>query len=422
MLLRMRRSDMIQEPRGITNDNEKIKHSKSDKNLRAAELGVVTGGNDLSAVKSITAANNSAANSTSGHGIMAEEALTVIDKFLGRAAEVVGRSNEKNGADRMVDGVYFQTKFYSSGKGCIDACFESASDGGMYRYMNADGTPMPVEVPKDMYDEAVARFAEKISAGKVEGLSNTADAERYVAASRITYDDAKALCRPMTAQSLIYDAVTGAVHCSFAFGISAAAAFIIIFRKSGNLKKAAAAALKSGIKVFGLTYICSILSSQLARTAFMNSVFDMTEKLCESNVSASLVKEISNGLSLAVGDTVYSVSAAARRFAKILGMGFIVNLISLIVFIIPDTVRLCFGRISAREFLGRAFELICARIFASAAAAGAAVIFSGLMAMPCIVSTLICLAAACVGAMYGRKFACKLRRKFNKGLEKGAIA
>lgn len=413
---------MIQELSGNINDNEKIKHSNPDKQLRAAEFGVVTGSNDLSAVKSITAANNSAANSTSGHGIMAEEALTVIDKFLGRAAEVVGRSNEKNGADRLVNGVYFQTKFYSSGKGCIDACFESSSDGGMYRYMNADGTPMPVEVPKDMYDEAVARFAEKISAGKVEGLSNAADAERYVAVSRITYDDAKALCRPMTSQSLMYDAATGAVHCSFAFGISAAAAFIITFRKSGSVKRAVAYALKSGIKVFGLTYICSILSSQLARTEFMKSVFDMTEKLCDSGVSESLVKEISNGLSLAAGDTVYSASAAARRFAKMLGVGFTVNLISLIVFLIPDTVRLCFGRISAREFCSRALELICARIFASVAAAGAAVIVSGLMAMPWIVSTLICLAAACIGAMYGRKFAYRLRRKFNKSLKKGTIA
>ncbi len=78
----------------------------------------------ISAEKAVVPANYSAVNSTTGHGLMAEEALTVIDKFSGRSAEVVGRTNIKNGPDRMVDGTALQTKFYNSGKGCVQACFD----------------------------------------------------------------------------------------------------------------------------------------------------------------------------------------------------------------------------------------------------------------------------------------------------------
>ena len=60
-------------------------------------MGGVNGANIVSAEKSIVAANNALANSTSGHGIMAEEAQTVIDKLWGRDALVVGRTNIKDG-------------------------------------------------------------------------------------------------------------------------------------------------------------------------------------------------------------------------------------------------------------------------------------------------------------------------------------
>lgn len=54
---------------------------------------------------------------------MAEEALNLLDKLSGKDAKVIGRTNEKNGADRLVNGVEIQTKYYATGKGCVDACF-----------------------------------------------------------------------------------------------------------------------------------------------------------------------------------------------------------------------------------------------------------------------------------------------------------
>ncbi len=395
----------------MNNTKEAIKH---------AELGTVVGSNDLSAAKAVNAANYSEVNSNSGHGIMAEEALTLIDRFMGRDAEVVGRSNVKNGADRLVQGVQIQTKFYSSGKGCIDACFEDKSYGGMYRYLNSDGTPMPVEVPKDMYDDALNRFAGKISDGKVPGVSDANDADKFVKASCLTYYDAKNLCRPMTAQSLLYDAATGVVQCSFVFGISAAAAFIITIRKCHSVKLALLSAVKTGIKVFGLAYICHILASQFARTEFFASMCDIASAIDSHGSAANSIREINNGLSLASGGTVYSVSTSVRRFSKMLRVGFVINLITLIVFLIPDMVRVICRRITPGEFCRRILSLICGRILATVFASGISVILSSLMTIPWVISMILCLAGACIGGICGRKAVEKIIHRIkNKPKSKG---
>lgn len=385
--------------------------NNTNETIKSAELGAVVGCNDLSAVKSVDSANYAAVNSNSGHGIMAEEALNLIDRFTGKAAEIVGRSNEKDGADRLVDGVQLQTKFYSSGKGCVDACFADSSEGGMYRYVNPDGSPMPVEVPKDMYDEAVERFAKKITDGKVPGVNDAGEADKFVKASCLTYDDAKNLCRPMTSQSLLYDAATGIVHCSFAFGISAAVVFIITMRKSGSVKRSALAAVKTGIKVFGLAYVCHILSSQFARTEFFASMWDIASSVESEGSAANVIMEINNGLSLASGGTMYSAATCVRRFSKALRVGFVINLLTVIVFLVPDIVRVCFGRISLGEFCRRVLIIICGRICAAIAAACISVLLSSLMVLPWVFSMILCLAAACIGGIYGRTVGEKLWMK-----------
>ena len=74
---------------------------------------------------------------------------------MGRKASVVGDNNAKNGADRIVDGISIQTKYYTTGKGAINACFDK---DGKFRYL-INGKPIQIEVPKDKYDEAVQTLA-----------------------------------------------------------------------------------------------------------------------------------------------------------------------------------------------------------------------------------------------------------------------
>ena len=73
-----------------------------------------------------------------GHGFAAEEANTLIDTVTGKDAQVVGYDNAKSGADRCVDGMLIQTKYYKTVSGSIGACFEN----GVYKYLKPNGKPM----------------------------------------------------------------------------------------------------------------------------------------------------------------------------------------------------------------------------------------------------------------------------------------
>ncbi|NLY01402.1 MAG: hypothetical protein GXY83_35370 [Rhodopirellula sp.] len=79
-----------------------------------------------------------------GHGFSAEDANNFADTVRGKRAEVVGISNELNGADRVVDGLRVQSKYYQSASETLAAAFDPSS--GSYRYAG-----QVLEVPKDQY-------------------------------------------------------------------------------------------------------------------------------------------------------------------------------------------------------------------------------------------------------------------------------
>ena len=72
----------------------------------------VSAENIFADLEAVVPENFARVNSKHGHGEMAEEALTLLDKLQGHEADVIGRTNEKNGADRIVDGAEIQTKYY----------------------------------------------------------------------------------------------------------------------------------------------------------------------------------------------------------------------------------------------------------------------------------------------------------------------
>jgi hypothetical protein len=97
---------------------------------------------------------------------------------------------------------------------------------------------MMIEVPKDKYAEALNEFRNKILEGKVPGVTNPDDASKYVKQGRLTYQQALNLCKPGTIESLTYDAATGVINCSFAFGISFLVTFIFCYAQKGDRKEA----------------------------------------------------------------------------------------------------------------------------------------------------------------------------------------
>lgn len=162
----------------------------------AVEAAAVAAAATINSNGEVFVEQRAAVNNPAGHGELAEEANNIIDRLQGHQAEILGRDNAKNGADRSVDGVLIQTKYYKTARGSLEACFDSSSH--QYRYLAKDGTPMQLEVPKDQYQQVLRGFEKKISQGKVPGVRDPRDAEKIVRKGKLTYDQAVNLTKPGT--------------------------------------------------------------------------------------------------------------------------------------------------------------------------------------------------------------------------------
>lgn len=299
--------------------------------------------------------NFSRVNSKHGHGEMAEEALTLLDKLQGSEAEAVGRKNQKNGPDRIVEGAEIQTKYCQTGRKCIKDCFDKTT--GQFRYQNSKGEPMMIEVPKDKYAEAVNAFRNKILEGKVPGVTNPDDASKYIKKGQLTYNQALNLCKPGTIESLTYDAVTGAVNCSFAFGISFLSTYILAYSKSGDKKEAFNAAFAAGIQVFGLSFFAHVLTQQVARTALTKQLIPLSTYIVKS-MGYKSVQTIVNAIRSMAGKTAISGAAAMKQLAKILRSNVVTSAITFVVFSIPDTYNIFRKRLSSAQYTKNMLSLI----------------------------------------------------------------
>lgn len=315
----------------------------------------VSAENIFADLESVVPMNFAAVNNKTGHGEMAEEALTLLDKLSGKDAEVIGRTNIKDGADRLVNNIEIQTKYYSTGKGCVNACFDKTT--GAFRYINKSGKPMLIEVPKDKYAEAINEFRNKILEGKVPGVTNPNDASKYIKAGKLTYKQALNLCKPGTIESLSYDADTGAINCSFAFGLTFLSTFIISYSQTGDRKEAMDAAFAAGIQVFGLSFITHILTQQVARTTLTKQLIPLSTYIVET-MGYKTTQAIVNAIRSMAGKSAISGAAAAKQLAKILRSNVVTSAITFIVFSVPDTYNLFNKKISTAQYTKNMLSLI----------------------------------------------------------------
>ena len=322
---------------------------------KIAKASVTVSANVFSDFESVVPANFAKVNTKTGHGEMAEEALTLLDKMAGKDAVVVGRTNKKDGADRLVDGVQIQTKYADSGRKCISDCFDKTT--GAFRYFNPDGTPMQIEVPSDKYYEAINTFRAKILEGKVPGVTNPDDAYKYIRKGKLTYQQALNLCKPGTIESLTYDAATGFVCCSFALGISFLTTYVICFTQTGNKKESLNAALVAGIQVFGLSFVGHILASQIARTTLTKQLIPLSTYLVKS-LGFKATQNIVNAIRAMSGKAAISGAAATKQLAKILRSNAITSIITFAVFSVPDTYNMFSRKISGAQYTKNMLSLI----------------------------------------------------------------
>lgn len=332
-------------------------------------------------------ADNVLLSASRGHGFAAEKANNMYDKLTGKNATIIGGDNELNGADRLVNGVKIQTKYCKTGSKCVGECFEN----NKLRYLNSDGTPMKIEVPSDKYESAVKAMENRIKEGQVPGVTDPKEARNIIKKGQFTYQQARNIARFGTIESITYDAINGVKIASTSLGISAAITFAYAIWNGENIEGALESAIYSGIKVGGISFISTIITSQLGRTGIEQSLRPATDYLVKQ-IGPKATSNIVNSLRIGA-KPIYGV-AATNNLSKLLRGNIVANTATLSILSIADISRLAKGQISE----GQAFKNITST---AAGIAGGTVGYSGGALIGASIGSVIPVVGTAVGAVVG---------------------
>ena len=280
-----------------------------------------------------------------GHGWAAEDANAMADRFTGKHVSQVGGSNVANGADRIVNGVEIQTKYCQTPYESVDAAF----DNNGYRYGG-----MKLEVPCDQYDQAVKVMEQKIRDGQVAGVSDPAVAKDIVVKGHCTYAEARHIAKAGNIDSIKFDAKTQSVTCGITAGLSFTVAFVHGIRSGQSPEEALKTAAKESATAGGKTLIVGVGTQQLLRTAVgrdlaaaathaSRHVLDMA---CESGMGQQVVEKTASFLA----GKQLAGQAAKNLLTKGMRTNMVTGGIAMAVQMVPDTEKLCQGKMSGTEF------------------------------------------------------------------------
>lgn len=281
-----------------------------------------------------------------GHGFAAERANHHLDQLLGKAPRLVGADNAKNGADRLVKGVAIQSKYCATGSRCISQCFD---DAGNFRYIK-NGKAMQIEVPRDLYDDAVKAMSDRIKNGKVPGVTDPAEAKNLVRKGHITYKQAVRIAKAGSIEGLTFDAVRGVQLAGSAAGISTAVTFATTFWQTKDAKTAMRGATQAGLEVGGVAWVTSILTAQVGRTALEKGLRSSTD-FAVKQLGPKTTQFLAN--SLRSGKDIYG-AAAANHLSKVMRGNIVTTGISVVVLTGVDAIKLFRGQLTGAQLMKNA--------------------------------------------------------------------
>ncbi len=306
--------------------------------------GAMSGGNSASRYGTVNKLyDEEKFHARQGHGFAAERANNLFDKLTGHDAHIIGDDNQKNGADRILDGNYIQSKYCGTGSRCINECFENNGHGS-FRYMHK-GKPMQIEVPSDKYEAAVEAMKVKIERGQVPGVDDPKEAINIVKKGHFTYEQAKNIAKAGTIESLAYDSVNGIITATSSFGITALITFATSVWNGEDFNYALKTAAYSGLKVGGTAFITSVIASQLSKAGLNSALVGSSEAvigLMGPKASAVLVNAFRHG------SNIYG-AAAMKSAAKLLRGNVITAGITMVILSSSDFVNIFRGRISGKQ-------------------------------------------------------------------------
>ena len=278
-----------------------------------------------------------------GHGFAAERANHLYDSVLpGSSAELVGDNNAKDGADRIVGGIQIQSKYCASGAKCVRECFRD----GKFRYY-ADGKPMQIEVPSDLYEDAVRAMERRIEKGEVAGISDPKQARSIIRRGHITYAQARNIAKAGTIESLTYDATTGAISALPGASVTGVVSFWNACESGCAPKEAVLIAAKSVGGVVGKNAAINLAASQATKLG-LNAALRPAAKTVVEAVGfkgASLLATAANG-----GSKVLTGAAAQSAATKFLTSNAVTGAATTVILSASDLVDVFRGRMSTGEF------------------------------------------------------------------------
>ena len=281
-----------------------------------------------------------------GHGFAAERANDFYDRIHGKDTKIVGDDNAKNGPDRIVDGVWVQSKYCKTGADCIKACFDESGKGN-FRYIGKNGKPMVIEVPKDeaIYNDALKKMENQIREGKVPGVNDPAEAKKIVRRGNFTYKQARNIAKAGNVDSLTYDAANGLVTSVSAFGISAVLAFATSVWNNDPVDVALQKAATHGLKVSGTAFVTSVVASQLSKAGLNSILVGSSEAIVQTlgpKASAVIINAFRSG------GNIYG-AAAMKSAAKLLRGNTVTATVTVAVLSAFDVADIFRGRISGAQ-------------------------------------------------------------------------
>lgn len=289
-------------------------------------------------------------NPKSSHGYAAEDANALYDRLHGRKVVKTGESNAPDGPDRIVDGVRIQTKFCKDAASTIHTSFNKHT--GMYRYNG-----QVLEVPKDQYEEAVKLMAQKIREGKVEGVTDPAQASKMVKASPYTYKQSVRIAKAGNIDSIKFDVMNQAGASLKSGAISTVTSFVDAKMRGESTVTALKSSAKQGACTAGKTMVTGVATQQILRTGAGRTVSAAAQKGIGKAIDATMKTEFGRKViektASAIGRKAVTGAAAKQVLSRAGSTNVITAAVSFVVSAVPDTVRLCRNKISGKEYLIR---------------------------------------------------------------------
>lgn len=286
-------------------------------------------------------------NPKSSHGYAAEDANALYDRLHGRKVVKTGESNAPDGPDRIVDGVRIQTKFCKDAASTIHTSFNKHT--GMYRYNG-----QVLEVPKDQYEEAVKLMAQKISEGKVEGVTDPAQASKMVKASPYTYKQSVRITKAGNLDSIKFDVMNQAGASLKSGAISTVTSFVDAKMRGESTVTALKSSAKQGACTAGKTMVTGVATQQILRTGAGRTVSAAAQKGIGKAIDATMKtqagRKVIEKTASAIGGKAVSGAAAKQVLSRAGSTNVVTAAVSFVVSAVPDTVRLCTRKISGKEY------------------------------------------------------------------------